>query len=355
MRKVYFIFAFICTVTLSAENLIGMCGDSLQWSYNDSTRHLRITGSGDMNLTKYPAWTSKNIEIASIYLQYGITSVDSYAFEEQLLTEVLVPASVSKIGKNAFAYMPSLQRFEYKRAGYAETENGILYNCYNLRYFKGITRMISYNDALDTVIITYGSAFTNMYGPTYIDNTNAYDTRLFGKYDTTTKKIKTYFLPNQIKVLGDYLFCYATDLEGITIPNSTETIGQAAFLNCTSLDSLIFTSDAINFIGDSAFYNCTNLSYIRLPDTIPPTIEAQTFHGVDTNIPVFIPANCIERYKADPYWNRFINFVEPSITTAIETISHHQTSKKAHKCIENNHLIILHENQKYNVMGRRIK
>ena len=145
------------------------------------------------------------------------------------------------------------------------------------------------------------------------------------------------------------------DLEGITIPNSTETIGQAAFLNCTSLDSLIFTSDAINFIGDSAFYNCTNLSYIRLPDTIPPTIKAQTFHGVDTNIPVFIPANCIERYKADPYWNRFINFVEPSITTAIETISHHQTSKKAHKCIENNHLIILLENQKYNVMGRRIK
>lgn len=38
--------------------------------------------------------------------------------------------------------MPSLLRFEYEGEGYAESENGILYNYYNLRDFKGITHML---------------------------------------------------------------------------------------------------------------------------------------------------------------------------------------------------------------------
>ena len=79
-----------------------------------------------MQLYKYPAWTANNsIKIASVSFPDSITSIDSYAFEEQDLTEIVIPASVKKFGNRVFANNLSLLRFEYEGEGYAESENGI--------------------------------------------------------------------------------------------------------------------------------------------------------------------------------------------------------------------------------------
>ena len=267
----------ICTIILAclsfswtmADTITGQCGDSLYWSFDTENRHLDITGKGKMQLYKYPAWTTNNsITVASVSFPDSITSIDSYAFEEQELTEVIIPASVKKFGRDAFAQMPSLLRFEYEGEGYAESENGILYNCYNLRYFKGITRMLAYNDALDTLIVTYGYASASFLNRSYVDDSHAYDKRLFGKYDTIPKKIKTYFLPSELEEIGDFLLCFATNLGGITIPKKVHTIGSGAFLRCTSLDSLVFMSDCLQTIGDSAFSHCSQLSELSLPKNI---------------------------------------------------------------------------------------
>ena len=241
-KRISTLLLFLLPFSLAmADTITGQCGDSLYWSFDTENRHLDITGKGKMQLYKYPAWTTNNsITVASVSFPDSITSIDSYAFEEQELTEVIIPASVKKFGKDAFAQMPSLLRFEYEGEGYAESENGILYNCYNLRYFKGITRMLAYNDALDTLIVTYGYASASFLNRSYVDDSHAYDKRLFGKYDTIPKKIKTYFLPSELEEIGDFLLCYATNLGGITIPKKVHTIGSGAFLRCTSLDSRTF-------------------------------------------------------------------------------------------------------------------
>ena len=350
MKHLCFII-FLCSgLPLLADTIVGNCGENLQWSFDTSTSHLTITGYGEMNLNKYPGWINKDITIKSVSFQYGITSIDSYAFEEQALTSVAIPASVEKFGRNAFANMPSLLRFDYQRFGYADSENGILYNCYNLRYFKGITRMLSYCTGLDTIIITYGYAITNHYGATYIDNTNAYDIRLWGKFNEEPQVVKTYFFPDNLEVIGDFLFCNAHNLDGIVIPYNVHTIGHGAFFNCISLDSLVFTSDVIQTIGDSAFCNCIQLNYIKLCDTIPPTIEAHTFEGVDTSIPIYIPANCSERYQADPYWSRFFNFIEPVSTSLVNTNSTSDAIVQKH--FIHHKLIISRDGRQYDVMGR---
>ena len=346
------LFFFLPFSLTMADSITGMCGDSLYWFFDTETHHLDITGKGKMNLNKYSAWTTKDITIHSISFSDSITSIDSYAFEEQALTEVIIPASVKKFGNRAFANNMSLLHFEYNGDGYCETGDMILYNCKNLRYFKGATRMLAYNDALDTVIVTYGYALTNFYTCTYIDNTHAYDTRLSGKYDESTKKIKTFFFPSQIEVIGDYLLCNAADLGGVVIPYTTHTIGKASFLNCTSLDSLIFIGEGIESIGDSAFSHCTQLAKISLQDTLPPIIEAHTFEGVDRSIPIYVPLGSSKRYKEAPYWCEFQNFIEPTNTTNLDEVQMQHNAAK--KLIFDGQLLIIKDNIIHNIMGQKL-
>ena len=352
-KKISIILLFLLPFSLTmADSITGMCGDSLYWSFDTETHHLDITGKGKMNLNKYSAWTTKDITIQSIGFSDSITSIDSYAFEEQALTEVVIPASVKKFGSRAFANNLSLLRFEYNGEGYCETGDMILYNCKNLRYFKGATKMLAYNDALDTVIVTYGYALTNFYERTYIDNTRAYDTRLSGKYDERPKKIKTFFFPSQIEVIGDYLLCNAVDLSGIVIPNKTKTIGKASFLNCTSLDSLIFMGEGIESIGDSAFCHCTQLAKISLQDTLPPIIEAHTFEGVDRSIPIYVPLGASKRYKEAPYWCEFQNFIEPSNTTNLDEV--HMQHNAAKKIFLDGKVLIIKDDIIYTIIGQKL-
>jgi hypothetical protein len=401
LKKIATILFFCLPFSLTmADTITGLCGDSLYWSFNTENRHLDITGKGKMQLYKYPAWTANNsIKIYSVSFPDSITSIDSYAFEDQELTEVIVPASVKKFGRDAFAQIPSLLRFEYEGEGYAESENGILYNCYNLRYFKGITRMLAYNDALDTLIVTYGYASANFLNLSYIDDSQAYDTRLSGKYDTIPKKIRTYFLPSELEKICDFLLCYASNLGGITIPEKVHTIGTGAFLHCTSLDSLVFMGDSLQIIGDSAFSHCSQLSGLSLPknihsighsafigcssldslvfmgdglqtigdsafcncnqlakislqDTLPPIIEAHTFEGVDRSIPIYVPLGSIQRYKDAPYWCEFQNFIEPSSMTYVDEVPVQYNAAK--KVFIDGQLLIIQDDIIYNIMGQKL-
>ena len=352
-KRISTILLFVLPFSLTmADSITGMCGDSIYWSFDTETHHLDISGKGKMNLNKYSAWTTKNITIHSISFSDSLTSIDSYAFEEQALTEVVIPASVKNFGNRAFANNLSLLRFEYNGDGYCEIGDMILYNCKNLRYFKGVTKMLAYNDALDTVIVTYGYALTNFYTCTYIDNTLAYDTRLSGKYDERTKKIKTFFLPSQIEVIGDYLLCNAVELIGIIIPNKTKTIGKASFLNCSTLDSLVFMGDGIENIGDSAFCSCSQLAKISLKDTLPPIIEAHTFEGVDRSIPIYVPLGSSQRYKEAPYWSEFYNFIEASPATCVDEV--HVQHNAAKKVFLNGQLLIVNDDIIYNITGLRL-
>ena len=352
-KRISTILLFVLPFSLTmADSITGMCGDSIYWSFDTETHHLDISGKGKMNLNKYSAWTTKDITIQSIGFSDSITSIDSYAFEEQALTEVVIPASVKKFGNSAFANNLSLLRFEFNGEGYCEIGDKVLYNCKNLRYFKGATKMLAYNDALDTVIVTYGYALTNFYTCTYIDNTLAYDTRLSGKYDERTKKIKTFFLPSQIEVIGDYLLCNAVELIGIIIPNKTKTIGKASFLNCSTLDSLVFMGDGIENIGDSAFCSCSQLAKISLKDTLPPIIEAHTFEGVDRSIPIYVPLGSSQRYKEAPYWSEFYNFIEASPATCVDEV--HVQHNAAKKVFLNGQLLIVNDDIIYNITGLRL-
>ena len=75
MRKLFtLLIAVFAAISLQAQTS-GTCGDNLNWSYNESTKTLTITGSGAM--TDYAAeadvpWYSVRSEILSISLPNGL-------------------------------------------------------------------------------------------------------------------------------------------------------------------------------------------------------------------------------------------------------------------------------------------
>ncbi len=140
---------------------------------------------------------------------------------------------------------------------------------------------------------------------------------------------------------------------------NVRSIGKGAFMNCTSLDSLVFLGDTIETIADSAFYNCANLAYIRLQDTIPPTIYETTFYNVDRSIPVYIPQNSKDRYLQAPYWSEFTNYVKPPITGLEDVHLTPSADSKTNdsngkKVLYNHQLLIIRDGKTYNVMGAQV-
>ena len=57
------------------------------------------------------------------------------------------------------------------------------------------------------------------------------------------------------------------DIKKIVIPNSVESIGEMAFVGCTSLTS-IKIPDSVKSIGERAFWYCTSLTNIKIPENV---------------------------------------------------------------------------------------
>jgi hypothetical protein len=67
------------------------------------------------------------------------------------------------------------------------------------------------------------------------------------------------------------------------------TIGNAAFYNCESLESITFPA-SLREIGDSAFSGCTTMTDLVINDGLT-TIGKQAFYGSDAIVNVTLPAS----------------------------------------------------------------
>ena len=74
-------------------------------------------------------------------------------------------------------------------------------------------------------------------------------------------------IENRVTSIGDYAFNNCTSLTSVTIPDSVTSIGDAAFGDCTSLESVTI-GNGVTEIGWNAFLNCTSLTSINISDSV---------------------------------------------------------------------------------------
>ena len=109
----------------------------------------------------------------------------------------------------------------------------------------------------------------------------------------------------------------------------------------------------IQEIGDNGFALCAKLQKIHVEATTPPTIQAKTFFDVNRQIPVYVPDNAVEAYKADPYWQEFNIIGKSNAPSAVDNIS--SPNADTNKLLHNGQLIILRDGKTYTIMGAEIK
>ncbi len=89
-----------------------------------------------------------------------------------------------------------------------------------------------------------------------------------GEKAFATSSVRTVVLPDTVKNIGDFAFSECTSLQSIDLSMpSMAYIGNYAFYRCTELRNVTF-GDNITWIADFAFYRCSSLEKAVLPKSL---------------------------------------------------------------------------------------
>ena len=177
------------------------------------------------------------------------------------LASIEIPNSIKSIGYSAFFGCHSLTSVHISdiavwcAIGFENYLANPLYYAHNL-YLNGklITDLVIPNSV--TSIGDY--AFSDCYSLKSIEIPNIVTSIGYTAFQNCTG-LTSVTIGNSVTSIGNYAFSYCIGLTSVTIGNSVTRIGDRAFWGCISLISVTIGNSNIS-IGDYTFYNCNSLT-----------------------------------------------------------------------------------------------
>lgn len=189
------------------------------------------------------------------------------------ITKVILPSSLKRIGKYAFAGCRGLSDFEIPN-GVLEIGEAAFMNSSisSVTIPSSMTKIESgaFRDcsALQSVYITdlkawcemsFGETGDSPFCGTVADSFVKYHLYLNGE------EIKDLTIPQSVTKINDYAFYGCVGLSSITIPEGVTSIGFCVFYGCTGLVTISIPKTILSIEG-SAFRYCTNLKSVMITD-----------------------------------------------------------------------------------------
>lgn len=193
----------------------------------------------------------KNKYIQSVYIPEGVTTIETNAFKWcSNIKEIRFPNTLKELCSYCFSECRHLTKVELPES-IEKIAQGAFSNCIRL---KEIT--------LPEGFKAIGSkVFENTYWEVHYPNDFIIISNLLYLYKGKDTKV---VIPAEVDSIGDYAFYYS-DIEQVVIPEGVIELRNGAFCGCKKLVSVKIPS-TVKKIGMSAFYNCEKLEEIILPE-----------------------------------------------------------------------------------------
>ena len=310
-------FILVCLIWMASNMYAtvynGVCGENVQWEYDDSSRVLRITGEGPMTNYSYNTYkdVAKRIEIGE-----GVTSIINSAFYYfGVVDTILCANTIDTVGVGAFGECTSLKYCDLGR-GVRFIGSGAFSNCKALR-------KVRWSDCLETID---GIIFHNYNGTSDLA-VNIEDTLYFPSTFKSNKEVLWWRTPNldavvwnakhpldptsewnsplnigsgyglsfnkiifgdSVEYIPNYL-CADYKGDSVILPEGLKEIGKYAFQNCKQMTYLSLPS-TLTKIGANAFEGCKLLAHVDLPENLNE-IGANLFYNCSILADIQIPEN----------------------------------------------------------------
>lgn len=174
-----------------------------------------------------------------VKLPRSLKTIGDSAFYGSKIEVLHIPKTLTKVGSNAFANNPKLEKVYY---------DGTLADWCNID-------------------------FENEHANPLTAKTKLFVKDMNNKYYEVNK----IDIPTTLKVIKSYAFANYGNFTELNIKNNIKSIGKGAFQYCENLVT-VNLSDDINTIGDGAFQYCKNLENINIPDKIK-SLGSYVFNG----------------------------------------------------------------------------
>ncbi len=234
------------------------------------------------------------VSLTEITIPDNVTNIGVSAFKDcTSITKITIPSSVTQIGNMAFSGCSTLH--EVRCNGTLEQWCSINFSsatstpCYygaDLYLNEQKLTEITIPNSITQIGNNVFSGCTSLTEISISSNVTQIGNNAFRGCASLTEIT----IPDNVTQIGEYAFRGCTDLTEITIPNKVTQIGTGAFYNCTALTEITIPSNVIRIedytfrgckgltkitipssvtqIGNNAFINCTGLTEITIPDSV---------------------------------------------------------------------------------------
>ena len=236
-----------------------------------------------------------------------VKTLDKLAFREVTnLKSVTIPAAVSNLEYDMFEYSYSLEEIniDHANTNYC-SEDGVVYSTKKdslIVYPDGKPDKSYTVNAATKVIEEYAFANASQLEKVTVPEgvTTISNAAFFQCYS-----LKEVSFPESVTTMEGTIFAYCEKLESVILPQHITKISMVTFFGCKALRSVTIPAE-VTYIDLAAFYECESLKEVTCLGTTPPTADSSAFVMLQTNqITLYVPAESVDLYKAAPIWKDF--------------------------------------------------